>query len=79
MEACDARGDCDRDEALKLVQRGARKFKKRMQAAGGDFTVDVLPESGIFGNGHTMMLEKNNKVIMQRMITWMRAHVYKAE
>ena len=58
---------------------GARKFEKRMQAAGGDFTVDVLPESGIFGNGHTMMLEKNNKVIMQRMITWMRAHVYKAE
>ena len=58
---------------------GARKFEKRMQAAGGDFTVDVLPEAGIFGNGHTMMLEKNNKVIMQRMINWMRAHVYKGE
>ncbi len=58
---------------------GARKFEKRMQAAGGDFTVDVLPESGILGNGHTMMLEKNNKVTMQRMITWMCVHVYKAE
>jgi hypothetical protein len=35
-----------------------------MQAAGGHFTVDPLPEAGIRGNGHTMMLEKNHKVIM---------------
>ena len=31
---------------------------------GGRVTVDVLPEAGIYGNGHTMMLEKNNKQIM---------------
>jgi pimeloyl-ACP methyl ester carboxylesterase len=58
---------------------GARKFEKRMQAAGGDFTIDVLPEAGIFGNGHTMMLERNNNVIMGRMIDWMKTHVYKGE
>jgi hypothetical protein len=56
---------------------GARKFEKRMQAVGGSFTVDVLPEAGIRGNGHTMMLERNNKVIMDRMVNWMKAHVYK--
>jgi len=28
---------------------GARKFEQRMKAAGGLFTVDVLPEAGIFG------------------------------
>ena len=56
---------------------GARKFEKRMQAAGGSFTVDVLPEAGIRGNGHTMMLERNNKVIMDRMVNWMKTHVYK--
>jgi pimeloyl-ACP methyl ester carboxylesterase len=54
---------------------GARKFQKRMQAVGGHFTVDSLPEAGIRGNGHTMMLEKNNKVIMDRMVTWLRATV----
>ena len=54
---------------------GSRKFQKRMQAAGGHFTVDVLPEAGIRGNGHTMMLEKNNKVIMDRMAKWLRATV----
>lgn len=46
-----------------------------MQAAGGHFTVDPLPEAGIRGNGHTMMLEKNNKVIMDRMVKWLRATV----
>jgi pimeloyl-ACP methyl ester carboxylesterase len=51
---------------------GARKFQKRMQAADGHFTVDALPESGIRGNGHTMMLERNNKVIMDRMVKWLR-------
>ena len=47
-----------------------------MKAAGGSFTVDVLPEAGIRGNGHTMMLEKNNTVIMDRMVAWMRRAVY---
>ena len=55
---------------------GARKFEQRMKAVGGSFTVDVLPESGIRGNGHTMMLEKNNKQIMERMVAWMKRTVY---
>jgi hypothetical protein len=44
---------------------------------GGDVTVDVLPEAGIFGNGHTVMLEKNNKQIMFRMIAWLEGHPFK--
>jgi len=50
-----------------------------MRALGGDVTVDVLPEAGIRGNGHTLMLEKNNKEIMHRMISWLKEHVYKGE
>lgn len=53
----------------------SRAFQKTMQALGGDVTVDVLPEAGIRGNGHTMMLEKNNNVIMHRMIGWLKEHV----
>jgi pimeloyl-ACP methyl ester carboxylesterase len=55
----------------------ARKFQKEMAALGGRVTVDVLPEAGIYGNGHTMMLEKNNKQIMHRMIAWLEGTVYR--
>ena len=55
----------------------SRKFQKEMAALGGRVTVDVLPEAGIYGNGHTMMLEKNNKQIMHRMIAWLEGTVYR--
>jgi pimeloyl-ACP methyl ester carboxylesterase len=55
----------------------SRKFQKEMAGIGGNVTVDVLPEAGIFGNGHTMMLEKNNKQIMYRMIAWLEGSVFK--
>jgi pimeloyl-ACP methyl ester carboxylesterase len=55
----------------------SRKFQNAMAAIGGNVTVDVLPEAGIFGNGHTMMLEKNNKQIMYRMIAWLEGNVFK--
>jgi pimeloyl-ACP methyl ester carboxylesterase len=55
----------------------SRKFQKEMAAIGGRLTVDVLPEAGIYGNGHTMMLEKNNKQIMHRMIAWLEGTVYR--
>jgi pimeloyl-ACP methyl ester carboxylesterase len=55
----------------------SRKFQREMAALGGRVTVDVLPEAGIFGNGHTMMLEKNNKQIMFRMIAWLEGNVFK--
>jgi pimeloyl-ACP methyl ester carboxylesterase len=57
----------------------SRAFQSKMRALGGDVTVDVLPDAGIRGNGHTLMLEKNNKEIMHRMISWLKEHVYKGE
>ena len=55
----------------------SRQFQREMAAIGGSVTIDVLPEAGIFGNGHTMMLEKNNKQIMHRMIAWLEGNVYR--
>jgi len=55
----------------------SRKFQQEMAGIGGHVTVDVLPEAGIFGNGHTMALEKNNKQIMHRMIAWLEGNVFK--
>jgi pimeloyl-ACP methyl ester carboxylesterase len=54
----------------------SRAFEKKFKAIGGDITIDVLPEAGIYGNGHTLALEKNNKVIMYRMIAWLEGHVF---
>jgi pimeloyl-ACP methyl ester carboxylesterase len=55
----------------------SRAFQKKMQPYGANITIDVLPEAGIHGNGHTMMLEKNNKQIMYRMIAWLEGNVFK--
>jgi pimeloyl-ACP methyl ester carboxylesterase len=52
----------------------SRAFQKKMQSLGGDVTVDALPEAGIRGNSHTLMLERNNKEIMERMVNWLRTH-----
>ena len=57
----------------------SRAFQKRMKAVGGSVTVDVLPEAGIFGNGHALMVEKNNKQIMFRMIAWLEGAVYRVK
>ena len=51
-------------------------FAERLRARGGDITVDVLPDAGIRGNGHTLMLEKNNDVIMRRLLAWLQSRVY---
>jgi pimeloyl-ACP methyl ester carboxylesterase len=55
----------------------SRKFQGEMAAVDGHVTVDVLPEAGILGNGHTMMLEKNNKQIMLRMIAWLEGTLFR--
>jgi pimeloyl-ACP methyl ester carboxylesterase len=57
----------------------SRKFQKEMAAIGGDVTVDVLPEAGIYGNGHTLAAEKNNKQTMHRLIAWMEGHVFNTD
>jgi pimeloyl-ACP methyl ester carboxylesterase len=63
------------DHAQDRVE-ASRKFQKEMAAIGGLVTVDVLPEAGIFGNGHTLALERNNKQIMYRMIAWLEGNVF---
>ena len=63
------------DHAPDRVQ-ASREFANRMRAVGGDVTVDVLPEAGIHGNGHTLAIEKNNREIMFRMIAWTQGHIF---
>ncbi|HYT04757.1 MAG TPA: hypothetical protein VEM13_07730 [Gemmatimonadales bacterium] len=48
----------------------------RIQAAGGIGRNLVLPDIGIFGNSHMMMLEKNNGQIADVIIKWLEANVW---
>lgn len=54
----------------------SRAFQQRMIPHGGRVTVDVLPEAGHRGNGHTLMLERNNEAILDRMVAWLDRDVY---
>jgi hypothetical protein len=53
-------------------------FRDALNARGGRVTVDVLPEAGLHGNGHTLMLEKNNAEIFARLQAWLERAVYAA-
>jgi pimeloyl-ACP methyl ester carboxylesterase len=48
-----------------------------LRSLGGDATSVFLPDIGIFGNGHTMAIEKNNEQIADVIETWIRDHVSK--
>lgn len=40
-----------------------------------NLTVDYLPEHGIYGNSHMMMLDRNNEQIAERIMDWIESHV----
>lgn len=64
-------GDHAEDRAV-----ASRAFQNRMARHGGRVFLDVLPEAGIYGNGHTLMLERNNAEILDRMVAWLDKEVY---
>jgi pimeloyl-ACP methyl ester carboxylesterase len=55
----------------------AKAFTARIAKAGGDASTLVLPEIGIKGNGHTMMLERNNEEIADQLEQWVAKHASK--
>lgn len=49
-------------------------YLPRIEAAGGDITFLSLPERGIVGNSHMLMLDKNNLEIADILMEWIQAH-----
>jgi pimeloyl-ACP methyl ester carboxylesterase len=47
----------------------------QVNAAGGDGTVLVLPDVGIAGNTHMMMMDSNNEQIADIVESWINEHV----
>jgi hypothetical protein len=55
--------------------QGCQTLVQQVKAAGGDMTLVVLPDVGIFGNSHMMMLDKNNLVVSGLIDQWIAARV----
>ena len=64
--------------------RGANGDKRRtacqeatkvINAAGGKGTFLLLPEAGIAGNSHMMMMDKNNLQVADLPLKWLGEHL----
>jgi hypothetical protein len=53
----------------------SQEWSTFINGLGGDSTTVYLPDVGIVGNGHTMMLEKNNEQIADLLEDWIEDHV----
>jgi pimeloyl-ACP methyl ester carboxylesterase len=53
----------------------AKQHADYINSLGGDATAVQLPDIGIFGNGHTMAIEKNNEQIADLIEKWIKKHV----
>ena len=53
-----------------------QKLHRKILAMGGDSTWLHLPEIGICGNTHAMMVEDNSRQIADMVCGWIKAHVH---
>lgn len=58
-----------------LAPESAEEYVAKIVKAGGDATAIALPKLGIKGNGHAMMLERNNEQIADLIEQWIAKHV----
>jgi pimeloyl-ACP methyl ester carboxylesterase len=53
----------------------ARAFTDNLVSLGGDASTIWLPDAGLHGNGHTMMLERNSEEVADLVEGWIKKHV----
>lgn len=51
------------------------EYVQQVNDAGGDATLIHLPDFGIYGNSHMMMLDKNNLQVADVILKWIGEHV----
>ncbi|MGV9869246.1 hypothetical protein [Rhodococcus koreensis] len=64
-------------EAPALAQKDVEEAR-RISRTRNNVTLDVLPEHGIFGNGHMLMMENNNFELAGRVFSWLRSNDFRA-
>jgi len=61
----------ERDSRWPKIRATGVAFADAMKAAGGSVDVVDLPKSGIHGNSHMMMMDKNNTEVAALIQTWL--------
>jgi hypothetical protein len=52
-------------------RKAAMAYADAMRAAGGKVDVVSLPEQGIKGNSHMLMMDKNNRAVLDVIAKWL--------
>jgi len=65
------------DNNTQTAYANRRAITDRLRSLGGDASTIVLPEIGIHGNSHMMMMDKNSEQIADVVEDWIRKHVPK--
>ena len=63
----------EQDSRWPIIRGNDVKFYEQVKAAGGSADVINLPQIGIKGNSHMMMMDKNNMQIAEIMQNWLKS------
>jgi pimeloyl-ACP methyl ester carboxylesterase len=61
----------DQDPRWVAYRKAALAYADAMREAGGKIEVVSLPERGIKGNSHMMMMDKNNQAVLDVIAKWL--------
>ena len=63
------------DHQPETTIKNTKAFSDNLKKLGGDASTVVLPEVGIHGNGHMMMMERNSEQVADLVEGWIKQHV----
>ena len=56
-------------------ENNMRRLHQKLLSMGGDSTWMYLPDEGIYGNTHALMIEDNSRQIADMICDWIKSHV----
>jgi pimeloyl-ACP methyl ester carboxylesterase len=63
------------DHQPETTIKNTKAFADNLKKLGGEASTIVLPEVGIHGNGHMMMMERNSEQVADLVEGWIKKHV----
>jgi pimeloyl-ACP methyl ester carboxylesterase len=63
------------DHLPETIIKSTKAFTDNLKKLGTDASTVVLPEVGIRGNGHMMMMERNSEQLAELVESWIKKHV----
>lgn len=60
-------------EAWRIIRERGKQFVEAVNKRGGDATLLELPQTGIKGNTHALMADRNNLEVAQQLKDWLKS------